>query len=726
MTGEKTKAASEPAAGIKIKGYQIHLPPLGEGTYGCVYRATYRGISDRALKIFRPGAVDLSAMSRELEKLSSVAEHHGIVTLHDFDLLHDPPYYAMGLHANQRGDGSWETRTLELLCGHVDHREAWRLIRAIADALAYLHRNQIIHCDIKPSNILLTDETPFGIKICDFGQSRGLTGEGFHPAGTPLYASPEQLSDPRDSADGKGFRWDVYSFGVVAYRLITGTLPRLQALAEAENLSLDPDATLKETSLEGTIAESSTPIDGEQLAVMTEAVDEIRWPEGLYVPSARKEIIERCLSLNPKMRPADMREVWNIIRSHDQQLIVRRARRLNAIFATLLVIAVWASGFAFFQAKRARDANIKLKQQTKNATDLALPFVTELLDGDITVDRIYTIIGENAEAFLASLPMDDRHSEKALRISAQSASIRGRQALENGDLKEALDEYNSAHEIRSQLAENKDGSGDLAFLASRDLMQIGKIHELMGAYPEAEEAYAKVKETRKKGLSDNEPIHLVKLRELLAVYQALGRVQNIQGESDQAIDSLEEIYGIYQKRLESADPANEMNVEIDSANILTALGEIQYTSGDLDAASKTYEKLQTLAGTLQDGPPTISEQARSIEMNALNALGRIQKDQEQPEAALYLFKKEITLREEAVRTRPYDPHLKLSLAEAYAMASSCLPTDELTSRHLAIYYLDQAISLVFRLPSDLRNDVDTQKKVTRYNDERSKLLELDE
>jgi len=548
---------SEESNGIKIKGYQIHLPPLGEGTYGRVYRATYRGISDRALKIFRPGAVDLSAMSRELEKLSSVAEHHGIVTLHDFDLLHDPPYYAMGLHANQSSEGVWEARTLEQLCGHVDHREAWRLIREIADALAYLHRNQIIHCDVKPSNILLTDETPFGVKVCDFGQSRGSTGEGFNPVGTPLYASPEQLNNPRDSADGKGFRWDVYSFGVVAYKLHTGHLPRLQALADAEKSSgFDPDSTVEEATLEAALSESGIPIDGEQMATMTEAIEEIEWPDNFYIPSARKEIIERCLSLDPNKRPADMRDVWNRIKALDQQRVMRRSRQLNAIFATLLVIAIWATGFAFFQAKRAHDANAELVRQTKNATDLALPFVTELLDGEITVERIYAIIGDNAEAFLESLPMDDRKSEKALRISAQSASIRGRQALKSGDLEEALANFTSAYEIRFQLAENKEGQNELALLASRDLMQIGKIQELREDYSAAEEAYSEVLEIQEeRELGKEERAPLVKLRERLGTYQALARVQYAQGDPKSAINTLKAIYEIYQKHLETAEPA---------------------------------------------------------------------------------------------------------------------------------------------------------------------------
>ena len=152
--------------------------------------------------------------------------------------------------------------------------------------MSYLHRHQIVHCDLKPSNILLTDETPLHIKICDFGQSRGLTAEGFEPVGTPLYASPEQLRDPGDSADGKGFRWDVYSFGVIAYKLLTGNLPRLQSLAAAEKSTFDADATLQEATIEATLAETGNILDGENLANMVEAVEEIEWPTDYYIPTA--------------------------------------------------------------------------------------------------------------------------------------------------------------------------------------------------------------------------------------------------------------------------------------------------------------------------------------------------------------------------------------------------------------------------------------------------------
>ncbi len=167
--------------------------------------------------------------------------------------------------------------------------------------------------------------------------------EGFEPVGTPLYAPPEQLRDPRDSAGGKGFRWDVYSFGVMAFKLVTGKLPRLQELADAERNSFDPEATLVESSIEATLAdaEGRDRIDGDRLATIeqSEAVEEISWPADAPFLAERRELIERCLSLDPNKRPADMREVWNTMRTIDSNVLVRRARRLNALFGILLVIA---------------------------------------------------------------------------------------------------------------------------------------------------------------------------------------------------------------------------------------------------------------------------------------------------------------------------------------------------------------------------------------------------
>ncbi|HRQ87205.1 MAG TPA: protein kinase [Bacteroidia bacterium] len=709
---------------IKIKDYVIHHPPLGEGAYGQVFRATYRGISERALKIFRPGTVDLATMARELEKLSQVTEHQGIVTLHDFDLLHDPPYYAMGLHAYQTYDGTWETRTLERLCGHVDHREGWRLIRDIADAVSYLHRNHIIHCDLKPSNILLTDEIPHHVKICDFGQSRGMAVEGASPVGTPLYASPEQLRNPRDSADGKGFRWDVYSFGVVAYKLLVGDLPRLQALSGVERGPFDPESTLYEAHQDASATHRGRAVDGNQLATLVEAVEEIEWPSDFYIPSERKLLIEQCLSLDPRERPADMREVWGRIQQLDQQVAVKRARRLNTVFAILLVVALWASGLAFIQArkaKRATDAAVlasaEYEKSASAAVDLMRLFVSELNKGDISgagADRLYAIVAENSKTFLENRSKDLPTSTRILRFSAQMAALRARQALDRGELDDALSGFKSAYEIRSELAADPDAPEDLLLLASRDLVEIGKIHELRSEYKEASAAYSSALEWRSQ-ISDADGLFsLSQLKELAAGYRSLARVLVLAKEPKQAVSNLNEILAILNSRIENGLPSDVPGYGIEAVRTMQQLAETEHGAGDAAKASATCQQLLVLSKSLTSATPGIADEASAAYLSTLRMLGTIQLEQKQPEAALVLLREEIKLREQTAQLRPYDAGAKVDLAEAYSVAARCLDPAVEASRALAVYYLEQAITLVDQLPSELRARADIATKAAAF------------
>jgi len=184
-----------------LPDYEFH-ELLGEGSFGWVWRAVWRRSQERAVKVFKRERVDIGAVARELEKLQRVREHPGVVTVYDFDLNSETPYYAMSLHARRVPGGAgaeperWEGRTVDELCGRCRREETLRLLREVADALAYLHEHQVIHCDVKPSNVLLTDDAEPHVKLCDFGQSRSSASVQLEVSGTPFYASPEQLRHP--------------------------------------------------------------------------------------------------------------------------------------------------------------------------------------------------------------------------------------------------------------------------------------------------------------------------------------------------------------------------------------------------------------------------------------------------------------------------------------------------------------------------------------------------
>jgi hypothetical protein len=134
----------------------------------------------------------------------------------------------------------------------------------------------------------------------------------------------------------------------------------------------------------------------------------------------------------------------------------------------------------------------------------------------------------------------------------------------------------------------------------------------------------------------------------------------------------------------------------------------------------------SVASGLDEAPPGIVEEAANSYVLAVDQLAEIQKAQDQPEAALVLYREEIKLREKLTLRRPYDPDGKILLADAYAKAADCLTPEEDNSRLLAIFYLEQAVSMISRLPSEIRNRPEVQSKAIFYNGELSKILEAQE
>ena len=215
---------AEEAQRLPLFGAWQAVKLLGRGGMGTVY------LAERADGAFHMSAavkvVPLALASSEIEErfrrerqfLASL-DHPKIARLIDGGVSESGlPYLVMEFVAGMTIDRFCDAREL-----HARARAA--LVRQVLDALAYVHGRNVIHRDVKPSNILVDDSG--NVKLLDFGTARllGATAEtALTRAGvlafTPGYASPEQArGEPCTCAS------DLYSAGTLLYRLLTGRLP---------------------------------------------------------------------------------------------------------------------------------------------------------------------------------------------------------------------------------------------------------------------------------------------------------------------------------------------------------------------------------------------------------------------------------------------------------------------------------------------------------------------
>jgi serine/threonine protein kinase/predicted ATPase len=194
---------------------------LGTGGFGIVYLA-HDGQLDRpvAIKVLHAASGQTEAgRDRALEEARRLARlrHPGIVTVHDVG-VHEGQVFIVSDYVDGRDLGQW------MQDRRLPWHEAARIAAAVADALAHAHAQLVIHRDVKPANILMTQERE--PVLVDFGlaldEVRSGVREKGRISGTPRYMSPEQASGTAHRLDG---RTDVYSLGVVLYEMLTGRVP---------------------------------------------------------------------------------------------------------------------------------------------------------------------------------------------------------------------------------------------------------------------------------------------------------------------------------------------------------------------------------------------------------------------------------------------------------------------------------------------------------------------
>jgi serine/threonine-protein kinase len=208
---------------------------LGSGAMAAVYRATDQILGrEVALKVLMPGSDEIvrERFRREARTLSTLEHPHIVPTL-QVGQADGYTYIAMELI---EGISLSDLLTTQ---GKLSVADSCQLLEPIARALTYAHRRQVVHRDVKPSNILLRrakEEEPNGRRITalaypvtplltDFGIALALdlpelTAAG-RTIGTPTYMAPEQASGSRE-IDGRA---DLYALGTVLYRCIIGRPP---------------------------------------------------------------------------------------------------------------------------------------------------------------------------------------------------------------------------------------------------------------------------------------------------------------------------------------------------------------------------------------------------------------------------------------------------------------------------------------------------------------------
>jgi serine/threonine protein kinase len=216
--------------------YEI-MERIGKGGMAAVYRARdvmlERTVAIKVLREDFSGDPVFQERFRQEARAAANLAHPNIVTVHDFGLDNGQLFIVM-----ENIPGA-DLKTLLKKRGRFTAEEALPLIIQACAGLGYAHRAGLVHCDVKPQNLLVTPDKR--LKVTDFGIALALAT--IQPDeksdivwGSPQYFAPEQASGAAPSPAS-----DVYSLGIILYELLTGTLPfRGTTATDLAHLEADP------------------------------------------------------------------------------------------------------------------------------------------------------------------------------------------------------------------------------------------------------------------------------------------------------------------------------------------------------------------------------------------------------------------------------------------------------------------------------------------------------
>lgn len=230
---ERVTAFQRTYSGRLLDGkYQI-IDRLGVGGMGEIFKVRHIHLNElRVIKIMRPNvASDEQGLQRFLQeaRTSTMIKHKNLAMLYDFAQLDDGSYYMVWEFIDGTNIQKWIAQT-----GPMPPRLTVEIAIQALHGLEHLHSMGLIHRDISPENIMLSQDHhgKLLVKVIDFGIAKQLAegdgGQGLTQTGMFLgklkYASPEQAGFLKDG-EHLDARSDLYSFGIVLYEMLAGRAP---------------------------------------------------------------------------------------------------------------------------------------------------------------------------------------------------------------------------------------------------------------------------------------------------------------------------------------------------------------------------------------------------------------------------------------------------------------------------------------------------------------------
>lgn len=613
----------------EIEGYTLKAV-IGTGSCGTVYVAERDQGGLCVVKILASLAINRDVLGYSFGKVGSALRPPVILDVFEYDMVGSPLFISMPFIGEFDEEGQPVPHSLESVCGRITEAEAWVILSKVASGIAFLHREGVVHCNLKPSNVLFAVEgEQIEPRITDI--SLGWLG-GIHRMELDAllpYLAPEQIRAPDEIFEGAGLRWDVYGFGVLAYQLITGRLPRIADYVEVARRRQDPQGV-------------GLPfvVDDEDFSQRLRDEEVIRWPEKTVSrgDARRRAVVERCLCLNPKERWVDLRDIEREFVAIDQALktvrIESKAKheksrqrdklvRTRALLAGAISAVTAAGLFGFWKAGElatARQDRVQLQDQL-NEQIAGREGKLELLQGELSEAR------DEREKALESFRQSQGQIDELLAAILGSSREIG-EVLEGSQLSEAREFY-----------EERVGSNSSKVVSEariRDLFNLGLLRQGVGDLDGALRAFHQVQQQVVDYCS--KPIATEARMDALtraarAAFKEHGMLDE-SGENTEALKALRRSRGFYAELREEG--VSDPGVLESAAAVSLRLGRRLRTIGLYKEAAETQIEASRILEGVMDDPTGDSGRSGLMARQSTHELGLVRRLEGQLSAAVAL------------------------------------------------------------------------------------------